>query len=306
MRSRTAVAPARLVPGRAGGLRDRRVRARPGAARARLVAAGLLGAAAGAVGYRAAWREPRSLVCPELPLALPGWPADLDGLRVALVADLHAGAGHMTPARLSATVDAVLALGADVHLLLGDYLDSTHLGDGRARARRVAHELARLPRSAAVLGNHDWRAAGPAMGWALREAGLPLLENAAIAVGRVWVAGIACARYRFPDFGAALRDVPRGAPVLLAMHDPDLFPRVPERVALTASGHLHGGQVNIPLLRRAALPSRYDERYLAGHIVEGGRHMYVSAGIGTAGLPLRLRRPPEVPVLRLISDASGM
>ena len=72
-------------------------------------------------------------------------------------------------------------------------------------------------------------------------------------------------------------------------------------MALTVSGHLHGGQVNVPLLRRAVLPTRFGERYLAGHVVERGRHLYVSAGVGTAGLPLRLRRPPEVPVLRLES-----
>jgi predicted MPP superfamily phosphohydrolase len=51
------------------------------------------------------------------------------------------------------------------------------------------------------------------------------------------------------------------------------------------------------------LPTRFGERYLAGHVVEGGRHLYVSAGIGTPGLPLRLRRPPEVPVLRLTAAA---
>ena len=243
---------------------------------------------------------PRGLVCPEVPLALPAWPPALAGLRVALVADLHAGHGHTTPGRLAEIVDAVLALGADLHLLLGDYLDSTPLGDGRARVRDVARELARLPRSVAVLGNHDWRAAGPAMGWALRDAGVPVLENEAVEVrDGLWVAGIACMRHRFPDIGAALREVPAGAAALLAVHDPDLFPRVPARVALTLAGHLHGGQVNVPLMRRAALPSRYGERYLAGHIVESGRHLYVSAGLGTAGLPLRLRRPPEVPVLRL-------
>ena len=91
--------------------------------------------------------------------------------------------------------------------------------------------------------------------------------------------------------------------MLLAVHDPDMFPQVPERVALTVAGHLHGGQVNVPLLRRAMLPTRYGERYLAGHVVERGRHLYVSTGIGTAGLPLRLRRPPEVPVLRLTAAA---
>jgi predicted MPP superfamily phosphohydrolase len=280
-------------------------------------AAASLGAAAGALAYRAAWREPRSLGCPEVALALPGWPPELDGLRVALVADVHAGAGHMTPARLAATVDAVLALRADVHLLLGDYIDSTRLGKGRARVREVARELARLPRSAAVLGNHDWRGAGPAMGWALRDAGVRVLENEAVPAfvaadgptpssavrGRLWLAGIACTRHRFPDARAALRDVPDDAAVLLAVHDPDFFTEVPDRPALTVAGHLHGGQVNVPTLRRAALPTSYGERYLAGHVVERGRHMYVSAGLGTAGLPLRLRRPPEVPVLRLTAAA---
>jgi len=276
---------------------------RGGPGRGRLVAA-LAGAAGGALAYRAAWQEPRSLVCPEVPLVLPRWPARLDGLRVALVADVHAGAGHLTPARLAAVVDAVLALGADVHLLLGDYLDSTRLGDGRARVRDVASELARLPRAAAVLGNHDWRAAGPAMAWALRDAGVRVLDNEAVELrAGLWVAGIACTRHRYPDAEAALGGVPDDAAVLLAVHDPDFFPDVPERPALTVAGHLHGGQVNVPLLRRPMLPTRFGDRYLAGHIVERGRHLYVSSGIGTAALPLRLRRPPEVPVLRLTAAA---
>jgi uncharacterized protein len=263
-----------------------------------------LGAAVGVLGYRAAWQEPRSLVCPEAPLWPPGWPAELDGLRVALVADLHAGAGHVTRSRLAAIVDSVLALDADLHLLLGDYVDSTRLGRGRARVRDVARELARLPRSAAVLGNHDWRAAGPAMGWALREAGVRVLDNDATeARPGLWVAGLACTRHGFPDGRAALRGVPDDAAVLLAVHDPDYFPKVPARVALTVAGHMHGGQVNVPLLRRMMLPTQFGERYLAGHVVERGRHLYVSSGLGTAGLPLRLRRPPEVPVLRLRAAA---
>jgi predicted MPP superfamily phosphohydrolase len=268
------------------------------------LAAAALGTATGALAYRAAWHEPRRLVCPEVPLALPGWPPEHDGLRVALVADLHAGAAHNTPERVAATVDAVLALDADLHLLLGDYLDSTPLGNGRARVRDLADELGRLPDAYAVLGNHDWRAAGPAMGWALRQAGVRVLENEAVEVrDGLWVAGVACVRHRFPDLVATLHEPPLGAAVLLLVHDPDFFPNVPDRVSLTVCGHLHGGQVNVPLLRRAVLPTRHGERYLAGHVVERGRHLYVSAGLGTAGLPLRLRRPPEVPVLRLTAAA---
>jgi uncharacterized protein len=261
---------------------------------------------AAALVWWAGWHEPRTLVTPEISLALPRWPSELDGLRVALVSDVHAGAGHMTPDRLAWIVDRVLALDADLHLLLGDYLDSSRIGNGRARVRAVARELARIPRAVAVLGNHDWRSAGPGMAWALGEAGVVVLENDAVRVREgLWVAGLADTRHRFPDFDAALRKPPEDAAVLLATHDPDVFPDVPDRVALTLAGHLHGGQVNVPILRHAVLPTRYGDRYLAGHVVEEGRHLYVSAGVGTAGLPLRLRRPPELPVLRLESTARG-
>jgi predicted MPP superfamily phosphohydrolase len=114
---------------------------------------------------------------------------------------------------------------------------------------------------------------------------------------------VADTRHRVPDSQAALRDVPEDAAVLLLTHDPDFFPDVPARASLTVAGHLHGGQVNVPILRLAAMPTAYGDRYLAGHVVEDGRHLYVSAGLGTAGLPLRLFRRPEVPVLRLTSGA---
>ena len=96
-----------------------------------------------------------------------------------------------------------------------------------------------------------------------------------------------CAR---ADVGRALADVPDGAPVILLSHDPDAFPRVPDRVALTVSGHTHGGQVAVPRLRRRFIPSRFGERYARGHVVEGGRHLYVTAGVGTTGWPVRLLR----------------
>ena len=93
--------------------------------------------------------------------------------------------------------------------------------------------------------------------------------------------------------------------MLLLSHDPDVFPAVPARVALTVAGHTHAGQVAIPRLRRRAIPSRHGERYAHGHVVEDGRHLYVSAGIGTTGWPVRLLAPPEVPILRLVPATAG-
>jgi hypothetical protein len=140
---------------------------------------------------------------------------------------------------------------------------------------------------------------------ALSRAGITVLEDRAVELlapgGAFWVAGVGDMRQRRPDLAATLAGVPAGAPVLLLSHDPDVFPQVPERVALTLSGHTHGGQVAIPLVRRPLLPSRFGERYARGLIEEEGRLLLVTSGIGTSGLPVRLLAPPEVLVLTLRS-----
>lgn len=273
---------------------------RPG----RLAAAGAAaaGAAVAAIAWRALWQEPRSDRIRERDLALPGWPTDLAGLRVALMSDFHAGAPHVREERLERLVAAVNARRPDLVLLLGDFIDPTVPFGAPVAPRAVAARLGalRAPHGVlAVLGNHDWHSDGPGVRAALRDAGITVLENDATDTGGLWIAGVEDLRYREPDVARALRAVPDGAPVILLAHDPDLFPRVPPRVALTVSGHLHGGQVGVPLLRRPFLPSRFGERYAAGHVVEDGRHLYVTRGIGTTGVPVRLLAPPEAVVLRL-------
>jgi uncharacterized protein len=279
---------------------------RPGpAVTAGLAAAGLAGAA---IGWRALWQEPRSGRVRELELDLGArWPSGLDGLRVALVSDLHAGAPHVGAERVARLVAAVNARRPDLVLLLGDYIDPEVRFGSRVAPATVAERLAALRAPlgvVAVLGNHDWRNDGPGVRAALLAAGIPVLENAAVRAGDVWIAGVEDVRYRDPDVERALRDVPDGAPAILLSHDPDLFPRVPDRVALTVSGHLHGGQIGVPLIRRPFMPSRFGERYARGHVIEGGRHLYVTAGFGTTGWPVRLLAPPEVVILRLTAVAA--
>ncbi len=250
-------------------------------------------------------RVARRLRLPEHDLALTNWPARLDGLRVAVLADLHAGGPTVRERRLSELVDATVGAAPDLVVLLGDYVDAGVLGGHRMNPRAVATRLARLRAPVgvvAVLGNHDWRHEGHAMGAALRHAGLRVLENEAVRLeargGPLWIAGVADLRARDPRVGAALAAVPEDEPVLVLSHDPDVFPYVPARVALTLAGHLHGGQIDLPLIPRS-MPSRHGTRYKAGHVVEQGRHLFVSRGVGETGIPLRLGAPPEVPILRL-------
>jgi hypothetical protein len=155
--------------------------------------------------------------------------------------------------------------------------------------------------SFAVLGNHDWWLDGPRVGAALELARITLLEDSATAIAvagqPLWLAGVSDFWEGEHDVRSALLQVPEAAPVILFTHNPDIFPEVPARVSLTVAGHTHGGQVNLPLIGRPIVPSQFGQRYAAGHVVENGRNLFVSTGLGTSILPVRFRVPPEIVVL---------
>lgn len=236
-------------------------------------------------------------------LEIPQWPAALAGLRVAVIADLHAGSPQIGLGRVSQIVSQVNDEGVDLVALVGDYIDhEVALGDEfppEAVAARLGGLRSRLG-SFAVLGNHDWGHVGARMPAALADAGITVLENSVVRLDEgFWIAGLGDYMKREADVAGTLEKVAEGEPVLLLSHNPDVFPQVPDRVALTLSGHTHGSQVAIPGLRDRATPSNFGARYTGGHVVEGGRHLYVSDGIGTSRLPIRFRAKPEIAVLEL-------
>jgi predicted MPP superfamily phosphohydrolase len=100
------------------------------------------------------------------------------------------------------------------------------------------------------------------------------------------------------DVPRTLRAVTDDAPVILMAHEPDIFPEVPDRVALTISGHTHGGQVRL-FGYAPVVPSRFDNRYAYGHIVEEGRNLIVSGGLGCSVAPIRFGMPPEIVLIEL-------
>ncbi len=254
----------------------------------------------------ALWIEPRRGVVRRRTLRLPHWPATLDGLIVALVGDLHAGAPHVDADRVRRLVAAVNRRRPELVLLAGDFVDDEVAGAERVPPEDVGAALAalRAPLGVyAVLGNHDRAFGAGRVAAALREQGIDVLDGDKRQLSRrlqpLWLAGVAGMDDEPRSADAALAGIPEGAPVILLAHEPDLFPRVPERVSLTVAGHTHGGQVALPGLRSRWIPSRFGERYAGGHVIEGGRHLYITTGVGTSRWPVRVGAPPEVVLLKL-------
>jgi hypothetical protein len=258
------------------------------------------------LGAWAFWWEPGRLVVEHRSLALPRWNAECDGLRVAVLADLHTGSPQHGLAMLQRISAEVRAQRPDLVLLAGDFVIQDVLGGSFVAPERIGETLrplaTRIP-TFAVLGNHDWWLDGPRVARAFEANGIPVLTDRAVAVRvrgcRLWLVGIGDYWETVHDVDASFAQVRDAAPALAFTHNPDLFPWIPARAALTVAGHTHGGQVHFPLLGRPVVPSQYGERYAAGHVVEGGRHLYVSTGLGTSILPVRFRVPPQIAVLEL-------
>ena len=86
-------------------------------------------------------------------------------------------------------------------------------------------------------------------------------------------------------------------PTIVLAHDPFWFAHVPAGPHLTLAGHTHGGQVRLPWIGAFTNASPAPLRWSLGHVVEEGRQLYVTSGIGTSGIPLRIGTPPEFVVV---------
>jgi len=252
------------------------------------------------------WLEPASLVVREIDLPL-AWPSSRP-FRLVVISDLHVGSPYHGVRRLRSTVARINATQPDLICILGDFVTRGVIGGTFVPPEPIAKELRRLQAPAgvvAVLGNHDRWYDGPRVQRALVSAGIRVVEDTAVRLatpsGPVWIAGVSDLLTAPHDVSRALRAVSdHQTPILLLSHNPEIFPMVPDGVTLTLAGHTHGGQVRFPLLGAPVMiTSRYGQRYAGGLVVERGRRLFVSTGIGTTRIPVRYGVPPSIFVLTL-------
>lgn len=297
--------------------------------RALLKAMATLGLIGTSVGAYAVGIEPRLHRVTRYRPRLPNWPQDLR-LKIAVVADIHACEPWMGLDRVRQIVADTNALEPDITLLLGDYMAHHRFIARQIPAPEWAKVLAGLKAPLgvhAILGNHDWwddaeaqrLGKGPVRAQrALEEVGIPVYENEVQRLTKdgqpFWIAGLGdqwafqrntIGTKRRMNWTRGIDDLPAtmtliddDAPVILMIHEPDAFPSVPPRVALTLAGHTHGGQIALAGFA-PVVPSRYGRRYAYGHIVEEWRHLIVSGGLGCSLVPMRFGVPPEIVLVEL-------
>lgn len=262
------------------------------------VLATAVGGLTGAVTYGVAY-ERHHLALTEATLSVSGLPPSLSGLRIALLTDVHHS--RLVPASdVEHAVGLALSTKPDLIVLGGDYVT---FGD-RGFVGPVAELLSplRAPHGVfAILGNHDDDREMPA---ALVRKGITVLKDQrtrlTIRHESLELAGIRFWTRRPADIGRVLKGAEDT--VLLLAHDPRrLTEAAAFNVPAVLSGHTHGGQVVMPglgSLARARFP------ILAGVGRRENSSIFVSRGIGTVYVPVRINCPPEVALVTLQGQSS--
>jgi predicted MPP superfamily phosphohydrolase len=261
------------------------------------------GVACGTLVHGYAWaRHALQLTQTELPLR--GLPAALDGLRIGFLTDLHLS--ELVPAEdVAHAVAAINAARPDLIVLGGDYVSFAD----RGYMDPVAELLSplRAPHGVfGIVGNHDDESAMPS---ALRRRGIEMLldDRTALEIRgeRLELAGAKFWTRALRPLAAIVQGAK--APVLLLAHDPRRIVEAAELgVGAVLAGHTHGGQVVLPLA--GAIAARKFP-IAAGRLTRKRTELFVSRGVGTVYIPVRINCPPEVAVVtlrsRLPSDGAG-
>jgi uncharacterized protein len=247
-----------------------------------------------ALGALTALRGPR---VKEVEVCMPDLHPDLDGLRIVQISDLHVGL-NIRRAYVERVVERARGLAPNLVALTGDMVD----GPVAELAPHVAPlaALAEGNRAYFVLGNHDCYSGAPEWITYFRELGMRVLlnEHAVLHKGAATlvIGGVVDPAYRVRRPEISLEDAPAADFRLLLAHNPKLAP-LGSRAGfdLQLSGHTHAGQF-FPWTLVAHL---VHGPHVTGLSREGGMWVYVSAGTGTWGPPVRFGTNPEITLIKL-------
>ena len=240
---------------------------------------------------------------------IEGLPKEIQGLKIGVMSDFHAGAFDNRENILQ-SIAIINAEKPDLVALLGDYMDclSSRARENVEKGAYVFEALKRLRAPLgiyAVLGNHDHGLDANYVQNKLSAISAVILDNESVTLDNgIAVAGVDDLLKSHADPLKATQNISEKYTTILLSHNPDvnLQLRGEERVNLVISGHTHGGQVRIPLINWAPWFACSGKSYRGptGLIRETAGHWtFITKGIGTSVLPIRVACRPDVGILHL-------
>jgi hypothetical protein len=247
-----------------------------------------------------------------LTLPLPAWPQRWQGLKLLHLSDLHIGA-NLSPTEFRTYISRANALEPDLVFITGDLLDANP--SYLPSFFPILNELTARYGVFACLGNHDSYAGTQAVADGLaRYTHITLLRDQAAQLtikgtslhivglddrGQDWARGLDT----LPLLSHLLSTIPAGDPCILLSHRPDLFPQAASAsVALTLSGHTHGGQIALPGWLGHFNLAHFITRFPRGLYESDGCFLYVNRGLGVTGQRIRLFTSREIALLTCASQ----
>jgi len=243
---------------------------------------------------------------------IPNLSPSLAGFSIALVSDIHSSP-FMSKRDMDEYVALVNGLKADMIVVDGDFVNSQV---EEVYPFAEAFSNLRAPHGVyGVMGNHDFYNHDPEL--VAREVdacGVKLLRDDKTIIekdgGQFYLVGVddvGRANNSMIRLDEAVGYAPLEIPRILLCHRPYYLPQAAARnIDLVLSGHTHGGQVVLGRFGDIVLaPASIASRYISGKYNIGKTNMYISRGIGTVGLPIRLNCPPEITRITLVPPANA-
>lgn len=249
--------------------------------------------------------EAKQLDIKEQELILPDWPEGFNEVRFLFVTDLHR---RLIPKDIRKEIRQIITQkNIDLVFIGGDITEK------RVPLQRVQDNirfLSSLAPSYFVWGNNDYSGDYRALDIMLREEGVTVLDNRAVSFeagqDRLWLVGVDECALKRDQLKMALADIEQPGYRLLLAHNPIIVKKIKaeDQIKGVMSGHTHGGQICLPWLGPISLPlGSFYRKYVAGEytLQQGQLKLFVSKGVGTSALPLRLLARPEIHIFTMKS-----